>query len=108
MSVIGTGNHTILAAPGRPMLAGPLPSSTGGLPAGLTGWWDASAPSGLISPQGSALTAFGASVGAVADQSGTANVLTVWHASSGVASLATPRLNGLLGGVGRNTVVPPT
>src|SRR4051812_7496625 len=28
-------------------------------------------------------------------------------ASAGVAPVSTPRLNGLLGGLGRNTVVPP-
>ncbi len=64
----------------------------------------------MLDPTGAAITAFGASVGSLADQSGAGAPLTVHHgASSGTtAPIATPRLNGLLGGLGRNMVVPPT
>jgi hypothetical protein len=109
----GTGNQILMAAPGRPMLAAPLPTSvpTGGLTsiAGLTGWWDAGEPSGVLDPTGVALTAFGAQAGSVADKSGANAALTVWHqASSGTsAPIASGHLNGLLGGLGLNTVVPP-
>ncbi len=78
--------------------------------AGLTGWWDAGAISGVLSPSGVALTMFGASVGSLADQSGAGAPLSVYHGGSSgtTAPIATPRLNGLLGGLGRNMVVPPT
>ncbi|HVY13784.1 MAG TPA: hypothetical protein VHB27_01055 [Rhodopila sp.] len=76
---------------------------------GLTGWWDASGPSGLSGSGGAALTAFASPVSAVVDKSGAGTGLAVWHAAGAGASapLATPRLSGLLGGVGLNTVVPP-
>ena len=77
--------------------------------AGLTGWWDAGATTNLQSPAGSPITGFGAAVGSLADKSGAGAALTVFHgASSGTAPIATPRLNGLLGGLGLNTIVPPT
>jgi hypothetical protein len=118
MSVILSGSHTVLAAPGRVMLAAPLPAAgsstpppppTGLAAAGaLGGWWDAGTPSGLLDATGTPLTAFGPAVGAVADKSGQGIALSVWHASSNqLPPAATPRLNGLLGGVGRGTVVPP-
>ena len=78
--------------------------------AGLSGWWDAGAFSTVLDPAGAAIAAFGASVGSLTDKSGAGAPLTVYHgASSGTtAPVATPRLNGLLGGVGRNMVIPPT
>jgi len=120
MSVILSGgkNQVVMAAPGRPMLARPLPISATSVGvsaslsavAGLAGWWDAGVAAGVLSPAGAALTAFGAAAGAVADKSGAGTALTVWHAAAigGTAPVATPRLNGLLGGLGLNTVVPPT
>jgi hypothetical protein len=64
----------------------------------------------MLDPTGAAITAVGASVGSLADKSGAGAPLTVYHAapSGSIAPLATPRLNGLLGGLGRNMVVPPT
>ncbi|MBS0639073.1 MAG: hypothetical protein JSS43_04325 [Proteobacteria bacterium] len=116
MSIIRSGNHTILAAPGRPMLAAPLASTPtlplgnglAGIP-GLAAWWDAATPTGLLDASGAPLSAFGNAVAAVADKSGSGRILGVWHAASNaLAPLATPRLNGLLGGVGRNTITPPS
>jgi len=119
MTVILSGNHrqVVLAAPGRPMLLQPLSGSTPPSPpvaslstiAGLAGWWDAAVATGILSPGGAPLRTFGASAGSVADKSGVAAPVTVWHAAAGGTSapLATPRLNGLLGGVGLNTVIPP-
>jgi hypothetical protein len=118
---------TALIAPGRVMLRGPsaavlcaplgvraavVPPASGGSPstiAGLSGWWDASGIAGLLNPAGAAVISTGGAVGSVIDKSGGGNALTVYHqASSGsVAPVATPRLNGLLGGLGRNTVIPP-
>jgi hypothetical protein len=106
----------VLAAPGRPMLVAPLtvggntPPPPSGLlaVAGLTGWWDASVPSGMLDGNGNALVAFGAAAAAVADKSGRNATLTVWHQAAGAsAPIATPRLNGLLGGIGLSTIVPP-
>jgi hypothetical protein len=104
-----------MAAPGMPMLYAPLGTAVATsnpmlASAGLIGWWDASAPSGLLASSGTVLTAPGLPVASVADKSGSGMPLSVYHAaSSGTnAPLATPRLNGLLGGVGFNLVVPPT
>ncbi len=120
MSVLLTGsnNQIAMAAPGHPALAAPLPSTvpttvaTTSLTsiAGLAGWWDASAATGLLDPTGTPLTTFGAAVGSVADRSGSGAALSVWHeASAGTTPpMATGHLNGLLGGLGRNMVVPPT
>ena len=120
MTVIFSGTRTVLAAPGRPMLAAPIPttrggSTTGGGPTGLAAagalgaWWDAGTPGGLLTTSFTPLTTFGAAIQSVTDRSGNGAPLTVWHSISGTAApLATPRLNGLLGGVGRNSIVPPT
>jgi hypothetical protein len=136
MSVIlvGPNGKIALAAPGRPMLVAPLAgSSDGGNPppsppppsppppsppppppggllttSGLAGWWDASVPSGVLDTNGNALAAFGATATTVVDKSGRNATLTVWHQAAGAsAPISTPRLNGLLGGIGLSTVVPP-
>ncbi|HEY1933103.1 MAG TPA: hypothetical protein VGG99_13900 [Acetobacteraceae bacterium] len=104
--------RTMLAAPGRPALWQPLPGASAATApnsiSGLSGWWDASTASGILSPTGTPIAAFGASVGSVADKSGAGAPLTVFHQSStGTAPIATPRLNSVLGGVGRNTIIPP-
>jgi len=112
MTLIMTGNASqiVMAAPGRPMLAGP-PSGVVSLSAipGLAGWWDASLPAGMLSASGTSLTAFGAPAAAVADKSGATTALSVRHAASSGTTppIATPRLNGLLGGLGLNTIIPP-
>src|ERR1700754_4650444 len=103
-----------MVAPGVPMLWQQLDGSVSAPPVfsaagGLAGWWDASTPYGLLGSGGQALTAPGRAVRAVADKSGAGTVLSLWHAASTGTSapLATPRLSGLLGGVGLNTIVPP-
>ena len=109
MSVImvGANNQIAMAAPGRPMLAAPLPGTPVAISpfsaaGGLTGWWDAGVPSGILDPTGTALKAFGSLATAVADKSGAGMPLTVWHAANSNTNppIATPRLNGLLGGLG--------
>ena len=110
--------HPMMLAPGKAALLSPLSgigssgttgSGNGGpvtslsVIAGLSGWWDAGTPADILDPTGAALTAFGAAIGSLADKSGTGAPLTVYHqaSSGGTAPIATPRLNGLLGGVGR-------
>ena len=123
-------SHPMLVAPGKPALWGTVPgnggsggggSGTGGSGnggsggtgtgttgpsaiAGLSGWWDAGALASMLTPAGAAVTAFGTSVGSLADKSGAGVPLTVFHAASSGTSapVATPRLNGLLGGLGRS------
>lgn len=104
----------LLAAPGTPLLVAPLPTAASGAVtslsaiAGLGGWWDAGTIAGLLDINGVAITAFGAAVGGVADRSGAGAPLSVYHQSTaGTPPVATPRLNGLLGGLGRSTIVPP-
>ena len=77
--------------------------------AGLTGWWDAGVATNVLDPAGARLAAYGASAGLVADNSGIGAALTVWHQaiSGATAPIATGHLNGILGGLGRNVVVPP-
>ena len=113
----GNNNQVLMAAPGRPMLAAPLATSVPSPTvatlvsiAGLAGWWDAGLATGILNPAGTSLSTFGAAAGAVADRSGVGAPVTVWHAatSSTAAPIATPRLNALLGGIGLNTVIPPT
>src|SRR6202012_4264762 len=101
---------------GRPMLPGTNPgvappvaaTDPSGLP-GLAGWWDCGLASGMIGMSGAPLTVFGAPVSAVADKSAAAKPLSVFHAATAGTTqpIATPRLNGLLGGLGRNTIIPP-
>jgi hypothetical protein len=117
MSVIYSRSkqQILMAAPGKPMFAAPLLTAAPAAPASLaaitsmTGWWDAGVATGMLGPSGTPRNAFGGPVGAVIDKSGAGVALTVWHAaSSGTnAPIATGHLNGLLGGIGLNTVVPP-
>jgi hypothetical protein len=118
MSLIlaGTSNHVVMAAPGRPMLVAPLSptvvsgnSQTFSAAAGLVGWWDAGVASGILDSTGTPLPAFGTVAASVLDKSGAGTTLGVWHAAAtgAMPPMATPRLNGLLGGIGLNTIVPP-
>src|SRR3954454_15588366 len=104
----------MLVAPGKPGLWRPLrnaPTDQGRqlstIP-GLSNWWDAGTITGLRDPSGTAIAAFGAPVGSLSDMSGVGAPLAVWHwAGSAVpAPVATPRLNSLLGGIGRNLIIP--
>jgi hypothetical protein len=121
MSVILTtpGGKIAFVGPGRPMLAGPVSGTvsggggggTAGLAsvAGLNGWWDAGVVTNVLGLAGTPLSAFGTQANAVADLSGAGSALTVFHqASSGTnPPTAAGHLNGLLGGIGLNLIVPP-
>lgn len=110
--------RTMLLAAGVPALLGALSAAASGgnngpypsAIAGLSGWWDAGTIAGMLDPAGAAISAVGTAVGGLADKSAVAAPLTVFHqaASGTMPPMATPRLNGLLCGVGRNMVVPPT
>ncbi|WP_254066622.1 hypothetical protein [Acidisoma sp. S159] len=115
--LFAANGRPLFAATGRPLLvtaattgssssssgsgafSGPFPSDI----LGLSGWWDAGALDGMADAQGDALTAWGSTAGSLPDKSGGAAMLPYhWFTGSGspAALIATPRLNGLLGGVG--------
>jgi hypothetical protein len=114
--LLAANGRPLLAATGRPLLvaspatgassgsggsafAGPFPSDI----LGLSGWWDAGALTGMADTQGHALTSWGGPVGGLPDKSGGAAMLPYhWFTGSGTPAtlVATPRLNGLLGGLG--------
>lgn len=100
---------------GKRALWAPLPTSSSGdgaetTPAsvsGIAGYWDASRTANLLSASGTMVAGWNLGVASIADASGNSRPLEVYsQAASPVAPLATPRLNGLLGGVGRNTFPP--
>jgi hypothetical protein len=97
-----SGGGTVSSGSG---FAGPYPNAI----SGLTGWWDAGTYSGLVDPTGVPLVSWNNAATGIADKSGLGQALTAYHyAGTGTAPQATPRLNGTLGGVGLNTVLPPT
>lgn len=79
---------------------------------GLAGWWDASVLDSVADDNGVAVVAWGAVVGSLLDKSGGNSTLTPYTVLPAIAPpVATPRLNGFLGGVGRvaggdGTLVP--
>jgi hypothetical protein len=113
-------NRPMLASLGRTVLWRPLrdainDGSTGGTftgpqpkdIAGLAGWWDAGTFSGLLDAGSRPLPAWNYPAAGIADNSGNGNVLAAYRFSGSTLPQGTPRLNGCLGGVGLNTVVPP-
>src|SRR5579884_4429860 len=99
------------AGAGGLVLAAPL-RSTGGAAAGsgaglsgisgLSGWWDASDPFALLDSAGNPVAGWNSPVGVFADKSGQGRPLAPYSAAPlSAPAVATPRLNGLLGGVGR-------
>ena len=118
-SVVETGRgRAMLVAPGRAAFwrasgggsvsgaasSGPLPTAI----AGLTAWWDAGEFAGMLDGNGVPLPGWNNAAVSIADKSGAGNLLSVYHyAGTGTLPQATPRLNGMLGGVGLNTTLPP-
>jgi hypothetical protein len=84
--------------------SGPYPNAI----AGLSGWWDAGSFDGLLDAGARALPAWNNQVASAADKSGSGNALTAYRVSGSTLPQATPRLNAFLGGIGLNTVVPPS
>ena len=69
---------------------------------GLSGWWDASTVSDLLDPSGVPLPGWNQQIGSLHDKSGNSRPLLPYSfAVSSTTAVATPRLSGLLGGVGR-------
>ena len=93
---IATGDDTSMGSSG---FAGPTPGAV----AGLSGWWDAGSLAGLLDSSRHAPTAWGLPVQSIEDKSGNGAVMTAYHWYAGgapAALVATPRLNGFLGGLG--------
>ena len=88
----------------RRHFSGPYPNAI----AGLSGWWDAGTFDGLLDASARSLPAWNNEVASVADKSGNGNALAAYRVSGSTLPQATPRLNAFLGGVGLNTVVPPS
>lgn len=78
-------------------VAGVLPNAI----AGLSGWWDASDTSASLASTGVPVSGWNSAVSSLADKSGNGNPLVPYSfaAASGLPA-ATPRLSGLLGGLG--------
>ena len=75
---------------------------------GLAGWWDASSYSGSVTASGVTAPGWNTAVGGVTDKSGNSRTLIPFFGGGGgTAPQTTARLNGILGGLGRSTVVPP-
>jgi hypothetical protein len=104
---LGGGKYLLYRPPGAVV----IPPSGGTTPAsiaGLAGWWDASSYAGVLNSSGVTASGWNTGVGGVTDKSGnTRTLVPFFGAGSGTAPQATARLNGILGGIGRNTVVPP-
>jgi len=79
-----------------------VPTATLASITGLSAWWDAAQPATLADTSGVTLSGWNQPVGSVLDRSGNARALLPYRAGTGSAPLmATPRLSGLLGGIGR-------
>jgi hypothetical protein len=86
------------------LFAGPFPIAI----SGLSGWWDAGSYAGMVDGNGLPLPGWGNPASSIVDKSGANANIGVYHqAGNGSAPQATPRLNGTLGGLGLNTVLPP-
>ncbi len=84
--------------PSTASFAGPFPSFING----LSGWWDAGAFSGMWDLNRQPLAGWNSPIGGIMDKSG--NGLTMVPYNFGVSAgpaIATPRLNGFVGGAGR-------
>lgn len=104
---VGTGKHLLY----RPVGTVVTPPSGGTTPAdiaGLAGWWDASSYAGAVTSGGVTAPGWNTAVGGVTDRSGnTRTLVPFFGAGSGTPPQTTARLNEILGGIGRNTLVPP-
>src|SRR6185312_6063934 len=101
---LGSG-RVALWRPLRSSIVVPSSNDSGPTPAdvpGLSGWWDAGSLGGMLDSLGNPVPSWGNPVSRVFDRSGHGGTLAPWSFASGTGlPLATPRLSGLLGGLGR-------
>ena len=103
---VGTGKH-LLYRPVGTVVAPPSGGTTPADIAGLAGWWDASSYAGAVASGGVTAPGWNTAVGGVTDRSGnTRTSVPFFGAGSGTPPQTTARLNGILGGIGRNTRGP--
>lgn len=107
-------SRTMLRVPGKPVLWRPLRAASvvdedgtqGTAPnsiAGLSGWWDASNFANAADASGNPLAGWGSAIASLIDLSGGQRAATPFCFSSNPNQLiATPRLSGMLGGVGHD------
>lgn len=90
--------RTTAIATGSSGFAGPWPDS---IP-GLAGWWDCGLLAALVDTTGAPVGAWGTTVARAVDKSASGRDLLPFHGSAANVTLptATPRLSGLLGGLG--------
>ena len=80
------------------VFTGPFPSAI----ADLSGWWDAGALASALDHAGNPVQSWNSPVANLSDKSGHAKVLDPYtFAAMAGSAVATPRLSGLLGGLGR-------
>lgn len=99
---VGTGGMALW----RPLQSPPSPLPPGGPQlsdiSGIGGWWDAGRFGGLLSPTGDPVGAWGQSAIAIANRVASGAPITSYsYAAPGRVPVATARLSGLLGGIGR-------
>jgi hypothetical protein len=76
---------------------------------GLAGWWDAGLLAGILDTSGIPLAGWSSAAGSLFDKSGGGTPLLPYTVSAQAGpAIATPRLNGLLGGIGRVAGGPGT
>ena len=98
------GGKNFLYRPVGAVVTGPTGTKPSDIP-GLAGWWDASSYAGILTSGGVTAPGWNTAAAGVADLSGnTRTMIPFFGAGSGTAPVATPRMNGVLGGLGRNTV----
>src|SRR5579871_4063650 len=101
---IGSG-HVALWQPLRTSTPPSGGSTQGALPnsiTGLSGWWDASDASSAMGPTGTPVSGWNSATASLMDKSGQTVAMTPYSfgAPAGLPT-TTPRLSGLLGGLGR-------
>ncbi len=102
---LGAGQHGLIqpmrasSSPADPSgFAGPWPNA---IP-NLSGWWDGGLINDILDTNGNPVAAWNGTVGSLADKSGQGLPMLPYHAAASgfQPPVATPRLCGLLGGVG--------
>ena len=106
---LGSGRRA-LWRPLRSTIPTPQPTGPSLLSvAGLSGWWDAGTITDLLDPTGLSLSGWNQQIGSLRDKSGKGHPLVPYGFSTPAGlPLATPRLSGFLGGVGRIAGGPGT